>query len=298
MFDIRKLKNITLQDKNLLQMFLQSLNEFSCEMSFANLAMWHTAYQTQFAFDDAGRLILYSPVEKMIYFPRGKAISPSELAELSSTFAANGLTENVIYDIPPDYFAANPDAEKFFTIDDNEDNYDYLYDNQHLRDCNGSKLRKKRNLIKQFSVNCPDFEIIELDEKSSERFLALALKLNSALEPCDFLTDEDKVMDFACKNFRELELDGILLADGCGNDVGFSMWSYLNSSTADIHFEKADHSVKGAAQFLTRETAAVLCAKNIRYMNREQDLGDEGIRRAKHSLDPEFLYKRVSATGR
>ena len=295
MFDIKKLKDITLQDKEVLQVFLQSLNEFSCEMSFANLAMWHEAYGTQFAFDSAGRLILYSPVEKMIYFPRGAEISPAELADLSSIFARNGMTDNCIYDIPDSYIDQHPDAEKYFTLDSNEDNFDYLYDNQHLADCVGSKLRKKRNLIKQFLAAYPQYEIIELDEKTGERFLALALKLNSQLESCGFLTDEDKVMTFACKNFKALELEGILLTDGCGNDIGFAIWSLLNRNVADIHFEKADHSVKGAPQYLTQQLAVRLASANIKYMNREQDLGDEGIRRAKHSLDPEFLYRRIYA---
>ena len=132
-------------------------------MSFANLAMWHEAYGTQFAFDSAGRLILYSPVEKMIYFPRGAEISPAELADLSSIFARNGMTDNCIYDIPDSYIDQHPDAEKYFTLDSNEDNFDYLFDNQHLADCAGSKLRKKRNLIKQFLAAYPQYEIIELD---------------------------------------------------------------------------------------------------------------------------------------
>ena len=294
MFNLANLKDISCDDKEILQPFLQNLNEYGCEMSFANLAMWHAAYGTQFAFDEAGRLILYSPVEKMIYFPRGAEISAAELADLSNFFAKNGLTENLIYDVPESYIQQHEDIEKYFTVEFNEDNYDYLYNNEHLRDCSGSKLRKKRNLIKQFLAACPDYQIIPLEDNTAQRFLSLALRLNSQLEACDFLTDEDKVMTFACGNFKTLELDGILLADGKGNDIGFSIWSLLNHSTADIHFEKADHSVKGAPQFLTQQTAAKLTDLNIKYMNREQDLGDEGIRRAKNSLDPEFMYRRTS----
>ena len=296
MFDISKLRDITLDDKIILEKFLRNLNEFSCEMSFANLAMWHEAYQTQFAFDDCGRLILYSPVERMIYFPRGAEISPAELAELNRIFCSNGLTDNLIYDIPENYILSHADFSNYFQADFNEDNFDYIYDNQQLKECAGSKLRKKRNLIKQFLANYPNSSLIKLEESTSERFLALALKLNSQLESCDFLTDEDKVMSFACKNFRSLALDGILLTDGNSNDIGFAMWSLLNSNVADIHFEKADHAVKGAPQFLTQQAASILAEQNIKYMNREQDLGNPGIRRAKYSLDPVFIYRRASAS--
>ena len=293
MFDINKLKNITLEDRDLLEPFLTSLNEFSCEMSFANLVMWHEAYGTQFAFDDMKRLLLYSPVEKMIYFPRGAEISPAELADLSSFFAGSNLTDNIVYDIPESYINAHPDIKKYFKFEPDEDIFDYLYDNQHLADCDGSKLRKKRNLIKQFIQNCPDYKIIRLDENSANRFAALSEKLNSRLEQCDFLADENKVIAFACQNFRSIGLDGILLNDG-KQDVGYSIWSLLNTNVADIHFEKADHTVKGAPQLLTRECAALLATQNIKYMNREQDLGSEGIRRAKNSLDPSFLYRRYT----
>ena len=298
MFDLNTLQNITLNDKDLLEPFLRNLNEVSCEMSFTNLAMWHEAYGTQYAFDTAGRLILYSPVEKMIYFPRGATISPAELAELSTLFSRSGMTENFIYDIPSEYTVSNPDFEKYFTIDENEDNFDYLYDNKRLSNCEGCRLRKKRTLIKQFLNANPDCKIITLSETTAERFLNLALKLNSMLDQCDFLTDENKVISFACKHLQELSLNGILLTDNNGNDVGFSIWSLLNKNVADIHFEKADHSVKGAAQFLTQQAAQILDSQNVTYMNREQDLGDPGIRRAKHSLDPAMLYKRVGASVR
>ncbi len=295
MFDITQLRNITLNDKAVLENFLQGLNEFSCEMSFSNLAMWHEAYKTQFAFDEKQRLILYSPVERMIYFPRGEAITPQELSELSSIFASCNMTDDQIYDIPEDYITANAGIKKYFDIEANEDNFDYLYENQRLADCSGSKLRKKRNLIKQFISANPDFQIIPLDGTTSERFFDLALKLNSELAQCDFISDENKVMKFACENFKALSLSGILLTDNNGNDTGFAIWSLLNSRTADIHFEKADHTIKGAAQFLTQQLASILASKNIKYMNREQDLGSVGIRQAKHSLDPAFLYRRIFA---
>lgn len=292
MFDIKKLKNITLDDKEILNPFLTALDESSCEMSFANLAMWHTAYGTQYAFDDEKKLILYSPVERMIYFPRS-GISPEELAELNDIFSAAGMTDNIIYDIPEQYIVENPQIYDFFDVVQNEDNFDYLYDNQHLKDCTGSKLRKKRNLIKQFLDLYPSYQLIPLEAASKERFLSLALRLNSLLEPDDFINNENLVMQFACDNFDKLGLSGIILNNGT-EDAGFSIWSKLNDSIADIHFEKALHHIKGAAQFLTQQTAAVLHSQNIKYMNREQDLGSEGIRRAKRSLDPVFLNRRCS----
>ncbi len=92
-------------------------------------------------------------------------------------------------------------------------------------------------------------------------------------------------------------LDGILLNDG-KQDVGYSIRSLLNHNVADIHFEKADHPVKGAPQYLTQQCAELLAKSNIKYMNREQYLGSKGIRRAKNSLDPAFQYRRFFAAAK
>jgi transglutaminase/protease-like cytokinesis protein 3 len=80
-------------------------------MSFANLAMWHEAYHTQYAFAENGSLILYSPVEKMIYFPRGPEISPEQLACINTAFTNANLTDGTIYDIPEDYLKKHDEAK-------------------------------------------------------------------------------------------------------------------------------------------------------------------------------------------
>ena len=86
--------------------------------------------------------------------------------------------------------------------------------------------------------------------------------------------------------------------DDSKQDVGYSIWSLLNHNVADIHFEKAAHSVKGAPQYLTQQCAELLAKSNIKYMNREQDLGSEGIRRAPNSLAQALQYRRFFAAAK
>ena len=75
--------------------------------------------------------------------------------------------------------------------------------------------------------------------------------------------------------------------------VGFSVYSFLNNLYADIHYEKARHDIKGAPQILVQLLANELLKSNTKFMNREQDLGSEGIRYAKKSLNPYDFYRRV-----
>ena len=65
----------------------------------------------------------------------------------------------------------------------------------------------------------------------------------------------------------------------------------MPSDTVDIHFEKADHAIKGISQTLTWQLAIALRGK-AKFMNREQDMNEENLRHAKRSLDPERFFKR------
>ena len=90
----------------------------------------------------------------------------------------------------------------------------------------------------------------------------------------------------------ECGLDGIALyADG--KLAGFSIFSMLDEQLADIHIEKADRAYPGCGAKVTAVLAEYLQQKNCRFMNREQDLNEEGLRRAKSALDPDHLYRRL-----
>ena len=94
-------------------------------------------------------------------------------------------------------------------------------------------------------------------------------------------------MKKAFANFGELELQGLKIAQG-RDLVAFSVFSRLSSNMADVHFEKFDPLIKGASQMIKWETAKFLAGK-YKYINREQDLGIEGLRQAKRSYSPEYI---------
>ena len=119
----------------------------------------------------------------------------------------------------------------------------------------------------------------------------LASDLNSRLEQCEFLDEEAVALQNAWEHFDELGLSGILLFAEPDYPAGLSIYSMLPSDTVDVHFEKADHAVKGASQTLTWQLAVALRGK-AKFMNREQDMNEETLRHAKRSLDPERFFKR------
>lgn len=274
------MKSIQIGDAAQFQAALQRHPSISCEQSWANLFLWSVIYDTQWE-EREGRILLYCPKESCWHFPLGEWPAPEQLAQ---------WCPGTIYDVPPDY----PAPAGMWDDTADPDQADYIYSNAHLFESGGERLRKKRNLAKQFVAANPAWSLEAITPANLERAAALAAHLNAIHPPAEFLEEENIVLACAWEHFfaPELALSGVILYAAADQPAGFAVYSPLGHSTADIHFEKADHSIKGAPQQLTRELAGLL-APRYRWMNREQDMGEPGLRQAKLSLDPAFLFERV-----
>ncbi len=285
MFDISNFRPISLADRTFFLECMASQDSLSCEMAFANIFLYQRAYSEKFL-EYKGRILVWEEESNTLHFPIGEFFSSMELAEISRT-----LNDATIYDVPENYVV----DETIFEVEDSEGDYDYIYEVDHLVAMSGALLRKKRNLIAQFERNNSYWHVEMITEESVATALDLAMALNRKLSFAEFLAKEEEAMELVRENFAPLEMGGILLYAE-DEVVGFSLFSRINSNCADIHFEKADHGSKGAAQKLTLEVAKVLQSLGYIYMNREQDMDEDGLRRAKRSLDPCFMFKRRKLT--
>lgn len=287
-------REITLQDSTLFNSYLKSTQQLSCEMNFANIFMWRNQVGNRFA-ELKERLLLVGVNEDILYFPLGEFFPPLELAEITANIKELGLGDGTIYDVPPEYPTQFPETNQFFTIEESLDSADYIYDLSALAELRGARLRKKRNLVKQFVANYPDIQLGEISIDNLEEFYALSNRLFELLPPSESL-DHEKAMWSNVHDFLfapELNMGSMTLSVN-GEMIGFAIWSLIGDNCFDIQFEKIDHSIKGASQYMLQQLAIRLLGMGGKYMNREQDLGVEGLRHAKHSLDPIMLYKRLS----
>lgn len=288
--DFTALRPITLSDRKLFDEKLAVLANQSCECNFPNLFMYQEPYGIEFVEVD-NRLVVYERNVRTIHYPIGPWTTPEELHEISVAFREAGLTDGEIYDVPEEFLDKHDDCDRFFELEFDEGAIDYLYSIEKIATFSGPKLRKKHNLVKQFQTNWPYAEVRRITAEEIPAAAKLATELNSRLEPCEFLEEEAKAMDRAWNNFEKLGLGGIILYAEPDYPAGFSVYSHLPSDTIDVHFEKADHTVKGAPQTLTWQLAIALRGK-AKFMNREQDMNEETLRHAKRSLDPERFFKR------
>jgi uncharacterized protein len=176
-------------------------------------------------------------------------------------------------------------------VSEDRDNFDYLYDRRELAELSGRKFHKKKNLLNQFlkTYSCDGRPL--LDEYQPQALHILELWRQQRDDDGDYLAARE-----ALERMGELQLcGGIYYIDG--QPVGYTLGEELACGASFvIHFEKAIRldQYKGLYQFINTKFASILPEKYLT-INREQDLGDPGLRQAKESYNPVGFVKKFRA---
>jgi hypothetical protein len=189
-------------------------------------------------------------------------------------------------------------SELGYTVvrDRNED--DYVYATESLAKLTGNALMKKRHLANRAAAANPGAKLEPMTAAmAGDECLDLLrqwfqTKGNPRGDVC--LSGE---FDAACgvlQNWAALSppLFGYVLRLANGRAVAYTVLERLAGTTAVCHFEKSDYAVDGAAQLLNRMVAERLLAAGFTHVNREQDLGDPGLRQAKESYKPQSMVEK------
>ena len=183
-----------------------------------------------------------------------------------------------------------------FTFTERRADSDYLYLTKSLAELPGGKYHKKKNHISQFMRKHPDTEYHPLSKELAPDALSVEnewFKANGGDDDYDKKI-ECEIIKEALDLFDELNLSGgILYADG--KPVAMTIASAVTGYTADVHFEKAvpEYDRDGAYAVINRELAKAMI--RFDYLNREEDLGIEGLRKAKLSYHPDILLAKWRA---
>ncbi|MBR4309145.1 MAG: DUF2156 domain-containing protein [Oscillospiraceae bacterium] len=179
------------------------------------------------------------------------------------------------------------------------DGFDYVYEIERLCSLGGKKLQSKRNHCNRFLAEHPNYEVRELTPELLPLCHEFTLNWYEAHahlhDPSDY--DRERIaIEKAFCHFHELQMEGLALFDQ-GALLGFSMGNRIREDTFDVNYEKALAAVNGAYPMVNREFARHLHQKypEIRFLNREDDMGIEGLRRAKESYYPDILLEKYVA---
>ncbi|MBO4859664.1 MAG: DUF2156 domain-containing protein [Treponema sp.] len=175
---------------------------------------------------------------------------------------------------------------------------DYIYLTENLSSLPGATYSKKRNHINQFKKKHPDFSFELLDSHNISIVNNIEEKWfleNTGSSNIDIdLHQEREIITNALNNFEAFSAQaqmrgGILFVNI--QPVAFCLSSLLSPLVTDIHFEKclADFAKDGGYAVINNEYAKTISTK---YINREEDLGIEGLRKAKRSYYPEIILEK------
>ncbi|MCU7834714.1 MAG: DUF2156 domain-containing protein [gamma proteobacterium symbiont of Taylorina sp.] len=285
------LKRLEHSDREIISWYAEKYNQFSCEFSFPSLYLWDDIYHYKLSFFNDW-LIVFDTRNDYILIPMGKEISLSGLLTLSISLKQDGYSGD-ISNVPPEIIARHPELGHYYDIENERGLAEYIYSTEKLVALRGKKLRKKKNHISQFLQNYPDYQVRPMDPTVRKDCLVMIetmLAENQTVS--NSIREEAIVIRKGFESFDSIPLEGIAIYiknDTESKLVGFSVYSRLNKDIFTIHFEKVNYSYRGAAQVINWETAKVLKDK-CRYINREQDLGIPGLRKAKLSYEPELIY--------
>lgn len=273
---------LTLALRPLLHPLFQTLGTGISEFTFANLYLFRATHKYRVSML-AGDLLLITGMdgnEPFFMLPFGVPDAPI-LAQLFATYRTMKCVSASQVEVL---------VSLGYEITEDRDNFDYLYSRQDLAELPGSKFHKKRNLIKAF-INNYSYEGRPLLETHKADVLEILEKWRANREePGDYAAAKE-----ALEKAEELQLcGGIYYVEG--KPVAYSLGEELAGGTSfAIHFEKAVDEYKGLWQFINQAFASILPAQ-YETVNREQDLGSEGLRKAKLSYKPIAFVEKFKAT--
>ncbi len=287
-------KRLQLADKPLYDHYLKACGDRGCEYSFANLYLW--GRQSAAMVD--GCMVLFSQFNrKSVYpYPISSGDKKAALDAILHDAQVRGIPCRITGVMESDREELERLFPGRFRIHADRAGYDYVYDIHALADLKGRSYQKKRNHIHKFYQLFPDAQAVPLTQ-------ALIPSVEAMLE--DWYTQRlqaDPQADFhmerialrkALRDWQALEMEGLVLLSG-GKVLAFTLGSALNDTTFDIHFEKACSDADGAYPAINQAFAQHLRDKHpqLLYLNREDDMGIEGLRKAKLSYYPHHMVEK------
>ncbi|NDW12538.1 DUF2156 domain-containing protein [Bacteroides sp. 214] len=286
-------KDITLADRETIIKYTMDSPHRNCDLSFSNLYSWRFLYGTQYAESD-GFLILkfWADGELSYMMPIGKGNLMTVLEKMiadsqqeQSKFCMLGVCETMKTEL-------DEVMPGLFTFQTDRAYADYVYLREDLATLSGKKYQAKRNHINKFRKSY-NYEYLPITKDHIGECLRLEAewcRTNNCSEEAGMNAERRAIIQ-ALTHFEELKLLGGLLR--VDNDiVAFTFGAPINNDTFGVHVEKADTDIDGAYAMINYEFANHVPTQYT-YLNREEDLGMEGLRKAKLSYYPTILLEKA-----
>ena len=273
------------------------LADRGCGYSFVNLYLWG---RQRAAFVD-GFLTFFSQFDRRaVYpFPLGQGEIRPVLDAIIQDARQRGIPCCITGMTQADCQLLEQLYPGKFRMYHDRDGYDYVYHIDDLADLKGRKFQRKRNHVNRFYDAHPNCRLEPITPANLEAVQDMASSWylhRQQKDPDGDVHLEQLALMRALADPFKLGLEGLALLEG-DKVLAFSLASRLSTDTFDIHFEKGRDDVDGAYPAINQAFAKYLRDKypEVRFLNREDDMGLEGLRKAKLSYNPAHLVEKYWA---
>ncbi|HAP79028.1 MAG TPA: hypothetical protein DCQ78_02400 [Ruminococcus sp.] len=289
---------IDISDKERICRCLEKSDFQGCEYSFANNMAWRRLSNSKIAFfkdfyiscafdtDDNIPVFVFPSGEGNYYevFEEMKKYAES----LKKPLRISGVTENGLEILNSIYPADS------FAVEFDRDGSDYIYNSSDLINLSGRKYHQKRNHLSKINqYNWSFSEMTDADFDECISFSAVNYNNKNGIDDFSSVAEQFAINTFFT-NFHKLDLfGGVIRIDN--NVRAFTIGERLNSNTMCVHIEKADTSYQGLYPAINNQFCKAFADK-FRYVNREEDMGLEGLRKSKLSYNPAYLLRKNTIT--
>jgi len=289
---------VKLSDRSELTEFLTRYPQPLTGYTFSALAAWEPFFHYEWVFAEPETLLISCVLEPD---PRRHLMQP--IGVLSPRIAESLVKSAVdlpyplkIVGVCDRFLDTHTDFSQHFEAREDRTISNYLYNASALAKLRGRKYARKRNLLAQ-AESLYTWSCQPLTSALTSSCFAI---LDSIIEEENprvegMLKWELSALECTLRRFDEFCQQGLLVSVGT-RPVAFSIYEAIGPASVAVHFERALRSYKGLYQVINWETAKAVAAQGFEYINREEDMGDEGLRDAKMSYHPIEIIKANELT--
>ncbi|MCL5408734.1 MAG: phosphatidylglycerol lysyltransferase domain-containing protein [Candidatus Omnitrophica bacterium] len=284
-------KKIEIEDKKVLTDFFWKYQSEISEMTFTNIFIWRQYYQPRWAIYKDWIFIIYNIVSSLYgLMPIGPGVRIEPVQILLDYLKESGEKNPSIQRADKRIAEEIKNSQMFF-ITPSREYFDYVYLSKNLIELPGRKYHSKRNHIKRFQGKY-SFTYERFKEEYVKECLEIADKwyqANRSEDDLDLLGEMCAIKEIL-SHFSQLDIvGGVIKIDN--NVEAFTFGEKLNNSTGVVHIEKANPDIPGLYQVINQKFSQDTF-KDVEFINREEDLGIEGLRKAKDSYYPQFFIEK------
>lgn len=290
-------KRPELEDREIIRAYFCKSPSRSCERTFSNVYLWSRFYQVEYAIVKDALIFRDNSAQLAFAYPAGEPEHVKNALRFLEEYSLKQGKPLRLYHVTQENFAQlDAWCPGQFQVTYNRDVADYVYEYEKLCSLAGKKLHSKRNHINKFKSTYTDWSYEKLSEKNQEECFQMALEWRT-LNGCEEDPEKNAEMCVTLNSLRlykELgETGGILRVNG--KIAAFTIGEPMCGDTFVVHIEKAFADIEGAYTMINQQFVEHECSA-YKYVNREEDAGALGLRKAKLSYKPAFLVEKGIVT--